>query len=77
MNGTVTLAGALYHYTVVDAADPLRALVTYALDGHPCGYGIGALDAAGFTPWCRCEHMHPENARACHRASKSASGTAS
>lgn len=65
---TLTIGRTVYGYTVVDATDPLRALVAYTLDGHPCGYGFGALDSTGFTPWCHCDHEQPHAARACHRA---------
>lgn len=68
MNGTTTFAGATYAWTLVDAADPLRALVTYELDGFACGYGTGRLDGEAFTPWCGCEHNDGGSARDCRRA---------
>lgn len=53
--------------TVGEVADPLRVLVTFALDGHPCGYGLGRLDGEVFTPWCGCEHSSPSGAEDCPR----------
>lgn len=71
VTGLTTFAGATYAWTLVDGADPLRALVTYTLDGHPCGYGFGRLDGpdnSAFTPWCHCDHEQAHAARGCHRA---------
>lgn len=68
MKGTVTFAGATYAWTLVDGADPLRVLVTYELDGHPCGYGSGHLEGETFTPWCACDHSNAGSALACDRA---------
>lgn len=68
MTGTTTIAGALYTWVLVDGADPLRALVTLALDGHPCGYSTGRLIEGTYTAWCGCDHNRPDEARACHRA---------
>lgn len=68
MKGTLTFGyGTLTWETVGEAADPLAVCVAYALDGHPCGYGLGRLDNDTFVPWCQCEHNHPSAARDCQR----------
>ncbi len=68
MIGTLSFGyGSLTWETVGEVADPLAVCVAYALDGHPCGFGLGRLEGDAFVPWCQCEHRHPSEARDCPR----------
>lgn len=69
MNGTLPGSGYTLAWTLVGIpADPLRVVVAFSVDDHPCGYGLGRLDGDVFTPWCGCEHGSPTAAADCPRS---------